>query len=124
MLRVNRIPHYAFLLAAGLLVLVAGAWLSGLGLDPGQFMPHGSCYLWNPALLGLQLIADTPGTAVKVYLLKAQSEAERIESSVSQLEACGKEIILVVEDSDGVRRLVAGILKERGYEVMDAANVA
>jgi PAS domain S-box-containing protein len=27
--------------------------------DPGDFMPHGYCYLWNPALVWLNVIADS-----------------------------------------------------------------
>lgn len=27
-------------------------------LDPGPFIPHGHCYLWNPELVGLHVISD------------------------------------------------------------------
>ncbi len=27
-------------------------------LDAGDFMPHGQCYLWNPALMLLHLVSD------------------------------------------------------------------
>lgn len=26
---------------------------------PGEFMPHGYCYLWNPGLVWLHVIFDT-----------------------------------------------------------------
>ena len=26
---------------------------------PGGFMPHGSCYLWTPSLIGLQVVSDS-----------------------------------------------------------------
>jgi PAS domain S-box-containing protein len=34
----------------------------------------------------------------------------------------GNETILVVEDEEGVRRLIAGILRKKGYEVLEAEN--
>jgi hypothetical protein len=27
---------------------------------PGGFIPHGSCYLWTPSLIGLQVVSDSP----------------------------------------------------------------
>jgi hypothetical protein len=26
---------------------------------PGEFMPHGYCYLWNPGLVWLQVVSET-----------------------------------------------------------------
>lgn len=28
-------------------------------MAPGEFMPHGNCYLWNPGLVWLHVISDT-----------------------------------------------------------------
>jgi len=65
------------------------------------------------------------GTTVKMYLprfIGETSEAE--ESDLARLEgrSLAGETVLVVEDDDEVRAYSSGILRELGYEVLEAAD--
>jgi PAS domain S-box-containing protein len=59
------------------------------------------------------------GTIFEIYLPRVKegvTEAPRMRS------AKGSETILLVDDEDGVRKLVFAVLKSNGYDVMEAAN--
>jgi two-component system cell cycle sensor histidine kinase/response regulator CckA len=64
------------------------------------------------------------GTTVKVCLPRIQADAAG--DSAAQADGGqdleGDETILVVEDEDGVRKLMCKTLKSYGYSVLDAAN--
>jgi CheY-like chemotaxis protein len=63
------------------------------------------------------------GTTVKLYFPRHHGEAEVVvgEQPVP-LTASQEEVILVVEDNDGVRAYSVDILKELGYRVFEAGN--
>jgi two-component system cell cycle sensor histidine kinase/response regulator CckA len=59
------------------------------------------------------------GTIFEIYLPRVKegvAEAPRMRS------AKGSETILLVDDEEGVRKLVFAVLKSNGYDVMEAAN--
>jgi PAS domain S-box-containing protein len=63
------------------------------------------------------------GTEFELYLPRvsgAESEIRRADDS-SEMPG-GTETVLLVEDEPIVRRLAAGVLRERGYTVIEAAN--
>ena len=63
------------------------------------------------------------GTTFKVYLPRAQgdeTQASPAPAEVSDLR--GTETVLLVEDEEGVRRVMHGILARAGYHVIDASN--
>jgi PAS domain S-box-containing protein len=64
------------------------------------------------------------GTTVRMYLPRAVGEGERADETAiaPSVEARGCETILLVEDSDQVRGLVAAQLQDLGYRVIEAAN--
>jgi CheY-like chemotaxis protein len=64
------------------------------------------------------------GTVVKVYLPREVSkQAATSEHPLGQCSADGgTETILVVEDHDGLREYSAGVLRELGYNVLEAAD--
>ena len=61
------------------------------------------------------------GTIFEIYLPRVQEVA--VEPSRKQL-AKGSETILLVDDEDGVRKLVQAVLKNNGYDVLEANNAA
>jgi two-component system, cell cycle sensor histidine kinase and response regulator CckA len=61
------------------------------------------------------------GTAVTVDL-PAVDDAVAAEPDPAPIGAFGTETILLVEDEDGVRSLMARTLREQGFEVLTAAN--
>jgi CheY-like chemotaxis protein len=67
------------------------------------------------------------GTTIKVYLPRVSAlETEAItETPTSRTPRATKhEVILVVEDEEDVRAYSAGLLRELGYEVIEAAEAA
>jgi PAS domain S-box-containing protein len=65
------------------------------------------------------------GTSVKVYLPRARGAAERdagTERGVPTLADGGPETILVVEDYEELRDFATGVLRELGYEVIEASS--
>ena len=63
------------------------------------------------------------GTTFKVYLPLVEVEAEPTPPPPpAELELAGHGTILVVEDEPAVRRLAARILRDHGYEVLEAAD--
>ena len=63
------------------------------------------------------------GTTFKIYLPRHEGPADAMPERRAVPERLrGEETILVVEDEDTLRRLVARILKRHGYEVLAASN--
>ncbi len=64
------------------------------------------------------------GSTFKVYLPISQAgSASQKESSEEMPVEGGRETVLVVEDEDSVRKLVAAILSRAGYEVLEASSM-
>ena len=67
------------------------------------------------------------GTTVRIYLPRLTTEGaaqQRNPSAPAKYVASGSERILVVEDDEGVRGYSAEILREFGYQVLEAADGA
>jgi PAS domain S-box-containing protein len=65
------------------------------------------------------------GTTFKIYLPRHEGEgAPRVAAPVESTGTTGTETILVVEDEDGVRRLLTDTLERSGYHVLAAENGA
>jgi CheY-like chemotaxis protein len=62
------------------------------------------------------------GTSFKIYLPRAEGEADRGLPDRTPQVVGGTETILIVEDDAGVRRLAERVLKSAGYRVLSAAN--
>jgi two-component system, cell cycle sensor histidine kinase and response regulator CckA len=62
------------------------------------------------------------GTTFKVYFPATNAPVQPVESPVEQGSLEGDETILVVEDADMLRSLVADVLESFGYTVLTAAN--
>jgi CheY-like chemotaxis protein len=64
------------------------------------------------------------GTVVKLYLPRELSKQPEFpeQSPLRQSTDGGSETILVVEDHDGLREYSAGVLRELGYDVLEAAD--
>jgi len=62
------------------------------------------------------------GTTFRIYLPLGEAVAEHHEASTDNLVVRGSETILLVEDEDGVRRVVETMLKRRGYNVLSAGS--
>jgi PAS domain S-box-containing protein len=63
------------------------------------------------------------GTTFKVYLPRVQAPAENVKlSGVFPQANRGNETILLVEDEEGVRRLVRDIVSRQGYKVLEARS--
>jgi len=61
------------------------------------------------------------GTTVRVDLPAVQ-DAPHAEHDPAPIKASGTEMILLVEDEDGVRALMARTLRQQGFEVLATAN--
>jgi PAS domain S-box-containing protein len=65
------------------------------------------------------------GTTFKIYLPVAKAAAEKVTwLPVEPARLHGSETILVVEDEEGVRKLVRSILQRNGYRVLEAKDGA
>ena len=63
------------------------------------------------------------GTVFKIYLPVAQEEVEQPRKTVSrELPSVGSETILVAEDNDALRRVMARTLARGGYRVLEAGD--
>jgi CheY-like chemotaxis protein len=63
------------------------------------------------------------GTTVKIYLPRLHGVLEPARpSTIAQRVDGGSETILVVEDHDDLRAYSAGVLRELGYQVLEAGN--
>ena len=64
------------------------------------------------------------GTTIKIYLPRVEDCSGQSEKPTSaSRELRGSETILVVEDEEAVRSLVVGLLKAKGYTVLEAGRV-
>jgi len=62
------------------------------------------------------------GTVFTIYLPRAHGAPEAPRRHASGFSAGGGETILLVEDEEGVRRLVRNMLARQGYRVLEAAG--
>jgi len=95
---------------------------AGIGTGLGLSTVYGNVKQHN----GWTKVSSEPGkgTTFMIFLPACKEEPERRESemiSISDLHGRG-ESILLVEDEERVRRFTARILKENGYEVVEAGS--
>jgi CheY-like chemotaxis protein len=65
------------------------------------------------------------GTSISIYLPRVLEEKLPLDSAVADFPIPrGSETVLLVEDEDAVRSLVRGLLRSRGYTVLEASNAA
>ncbi len=63
------------------------------------------------------------GSTFKIYLPRAEDSAVSVTAkSATRTESRGTETVLVVEDEETVRDLACRILRDRGYNTLEAAN--
>jgi two-component system cell cycle sensor histidine kinase/response regulator CckA len=62
------------------------------------------------------------GTSFKIYWPRCKEPVSVSDAKPAQAGAAGKEIILLVEDEDGVRHLARHILEQAGYIVLEAQD--
>ncbi|MBV9061390.1 MAG: response regulator [Alphaproteobacteria bacterium] len=62
------------------------------------------------------------GTTFSIYLPRSHGEPDSRAESVPARDITGHETILLVEDEDAVRSFAARALKQRGYQVLEAAG--
>jgi CheY-like chemotaxis protein len=62
------------------------------------------------------------GTTFRIYLPAAEEPAEPLEAPRENPALRGAETILLVEDEDGVRRVVETMLKRHGYNVLSSGS--
>ena len=66
--------------------------------------------------------APGEGTTFRVFLPCAGQEADPEEVAPAAPESGGEETVLLVEDEGAVRRLIAEVLRRRGYRVIEVAD--
>jgi CheY-like chemotaxis protein len=63
------------------------------------------------------------GSTFSIYLPRVQGEAKSlVQARVSSDSPRGSELILLVEDEEGVRNLICHVLRQQGYTVLDAPD--
>jgi nitrogen-specific signal transduction histidine kinase len=62
------------------------------------------------------------GTTLKIYLPRTDAAPEHTSQAESNVLPGGKESVLIVEDDKAVRKFIASVLDECGYQVQEAAN--
>src|SRR5262249_12331139 len=89
---------------------------TGLGLATVEgIMPQSSGHIWVYSEPGR-------GTTFKIYLPRANGEAEHGASHVKSSPAAGQPVILLAEDEEMLREMAEETLAESGYTVLAAAN--
>jgi len=75
---------------------------------------------------GYVLVDSEPGKGTRIWLYFPRvQEGLPLESADAPLPPPrGSELVLLVEDEDAVRSLVRGVLRSRGYTVLEAGNAA
>jgi CheY-like chemotaxis protein len=95
-----------------------GARGTGLGLSSVYgIVKQSGGFIWCESSPG-------QGTTFTIYLRPAAGAEERAEEPVREREVTrgGDERVLVVDDEPGVRKLVARILRGRGYDVFETED--
>ena len=64
------------------------------------------------------------GTTFRIYLPAAEKTAEQPEPLPQSAPLSGTETILLVEDEDGVRRVLETMLKRSGYRVLSSGSTS
>jgi two-component system, cell cycle sensor histidine kinase and response regulator CckA len=90
---------------------------TGLGLSTVYgIVKQSGGFIWVYSELG-------KGTTIKTYFPKSEAMAAASPTETKpQLEFTGLETVLLVEDESAVRSLTSRILRDRGYNVLEAAD--
>jgi len=65
------------------------------------------------------------GTSIEIYLPEAATETQNLPPSVSPPPPRGQdELVLIVDDEQAIREMLAAVLKEQGYRPLTAASGA
>ena len=71
----------------------------------------------------IQLVSKVgKGTRFRIILPRVEEEADQLAPSEKRKKVLGSEVILLVEDDEGVRNSVSRALRDCGYEVLSAAG--
>jgi PAS domain S-box-containing protein len=62
------------------------------------------------------------GTSFRIYLPRSDKSPEAMDDYSSVASSSGTETILIVEDQDQVRKMTTMVLREQGYNVLEAEN--
>jgi len=90
---------------------------TGLGLSTvHRIVKESGGDVWAQSALG-------EGTTFTICLPRAPySTARGVDTAPPRVQTAGSETVLLVEDEDGVRRLLHHVLQKRGYKVIEAAD--
>jgi two-component system, cell cycle sensor histidine kinase and response regulator CckA len=93
----------------------------GKGTGLGLFMVYGIVQKYG----GHIVVASEPGagTTFQIYFPRVDEALEAAREEILEAKIPrGRETVLVVEDEDHLRRLMAEVLKQQGYQTLEAAN--
>jgi PAS domain S-box-containing protein len=63
------------------------------------------------------------GTTFKIYLPRVEEAVEKVEPDTAQTRPVGgSETVLLVEDEEGIRKVVCRVLRPKGYTVLEAQD--
>ncbi|MBI1786876.1 MAG: PAS domain S-box protein [Acidobacteria bacterium] len=89
---------------------------TGLGLSTAYgIVKQSGGYIWLESELG-------QGACFEIFLPQVTEETGVFQTLQPSSAPGGRETVLVVEDEEGVRRLVTQLLEDHGYHVLAAAN--
>jgi signal transduction histidine kinase/ActR/RegA family two-component response regulator len=94
---------------------------TGRGTGLGLAMVYGIVSRWG----GTASIATSPGLGTTVTLffpVSIDGPALEVNSTVEEQPSGGREVVLLVEDEEGVRHSTARVLEAAGYRVLQAQN--
>jgi CheY-like chemotaxis protein len=72
-------------------------------------------YIWVDSELG-------QGSTFRIYLPRVEGTADAPEERTAVRAVLGSETVLLVEDEEGVRKLIKTLLQQGGYTVIEAQN--